>query len=135
LRRARGIQEDMQASARVMAEASQRLAAMEGKLQRLDEEIRDLRQTAQRDAATEQARLEELAQAEAGKIAQAAEQEIAAAAKAARRDLQRYSGELAIELAERRIRETISRDAEKRIVRSFVSDLGDGGGRPRGGSS
>ena len=133
--RTRDIQESMQTSARAMAEASQRLAGIEGKLQRLDEEIQDIRETARRDAAAEQARMEELARAEGGKIAAAAEQEIATAAKAARRELQRYSAELAVGLAEKRIRETISLDAEKRILRSFVSDLGDGGGRSRGESS
>jgi len=127
--RTRAIQENMQASARAMAEASKRLADIEQKLRFLDEEIRDIRLTAQRDAAAEQTRMEELAQVEAGKIAQAAEQEIETAAKAARRELQRYAAELAVGLAEKRIRETISPDAEKRILRSFVSDLGDGSGR------
>jgi F-type H+-transporting ATPase subunit b len=127
--RTRAIQENMQASARAMAEASQRLASIEQKLRFLDEEIGDIRLTAERAAAAEQARMEELARAEAGKIAQAAEQEIETAAKAARRELQRYSAELAVGLAEKRIRETISTDAEERILRSFVRDLGDGSGR------
>jgi F-type H+-transporting ATPase subunit b len=127
--RTRAIQANMQASARAMAEASERLASIEQKLRFLDEEIRDLRITAQKDAAAEQGRMEELARTEAGKIAQAAEQEIATATKTARRDLQRYSAELAVGLAEKRIRETISADAEKRILRSFVSDLGDGSER------
>lgn len=127
--RTRAIQENMQASARAMKEASERLAGIEKKLQYLDEEIRDLRLTAEREAAAEQGRMEELAQAEASKIAQAAEQEIETATKSARRELQRYSAELAVGLAEKRIRETISSDAEKRIVRAFVSDLGDGSGR------
>ena len=127
--RTRAIQENMQASARAMAEASKRLADIEQKLRFLDEEIRDIRLTAQKDAAAEQTRMEELARAESGKIAQAAEQEIETAAKAARRELQRYAAELAVGLAEKRIRETISPDAEKRILRSFVSDLGDGSGR------
>jgi F-type H+-transporting ATPase subunit b len=127
--RTRAIQEHMMASERAMKEASKRLAGIEQKLQYLDEEIRDIRLTAQREAAAEQTRMEEVAQAEASKIAQAAEQEIETAAKAARRELQKYSAELAIGLAEKRIRETISSDAEKRILRSFVSDLGDGSGR------
>ncbi len=127
--RTRTIQENMQTSARAMAEASERLAGIEKKLQQLDEEIQRLRETARRDAAAEQIRMEELAQAETRKISQAAELEIETAAKAARRELQRYSAELAVGLAERQIRETISTDAEKRIFRSFVNDLGDGQGR------
>ena len=130
--RARGIQEEMERSAQAMKEATQRLGHIEEKLQRLDEEIRDLRRAAFQEAAAEQARMEELAQAEAGKIAQAAEQEIATAAKAARRELQRYSAELAVGLAEKRIRESISPDAEQRILRSFVKDLSDHDGSPSG---
>jgi F-type H+-transporting ATPase subunit b len=130
--RAHGIQEELQRSSRAMAESSQRLAGIEEKLQRLGDEIRDLRQAASREAAAEQARMEELAQAEAGKIAQAAEQEIATAAKAARRELQRYAAELAVGLAEKRIRESISPDAEQRMLRSFVNDLTDHDGSPSG---
>ncbi|MGH9784743.1 MAG: hypothetical protein ACRD88_11200 [Terriglobia bacterium] len=130
--RARGIQEEMERSSRAMAESAQRLANIEEKLQRLDDEIRDLRRGALAEAAAEQARMAELAQAEAGKIAQAAEQEIAAAAKAARRELQRYAAELAVGLAEKRIRESISPDAERRLLRSFVSDLNHDG--PQSGS-
>ena len=127
--RARAIQEDMERSARAVAEASQRLTQIEEQLQRLGEEIQRLRQTALQEAAAEQARIEAVAQSESGKIVQAAEQEIAAAAKAARRELQRYTAELAVGLAEKRIRETISLEAEKRILRSFVNDLTDGAGR------
>lgn len=127
--RARAIQEDMERSARAVAEASQRLTQIEEKLQRLGEEIEQLRQTAFQEAAAEQARIEAMAQSESGKIVQTAEQEIATAAKAARRELQRYTAELAVGLAEKRIRETISLDAEKRILRSFVNDLTDGAGR------
>lgn len=130
--RARAIQEDMERSARAVAEVSQRLTQIEEKLQRLDEEIQALHQTAFQEAAAEQARIEAMAQSEAGKIVQAAEQEIAATAKAARRELQRYTAELAVGLAEKRIRETISLEAEKRILRSFVNDLTDSAGRQSG---
>ena len=130
--RARGIREEMERSSRAMAESSQRLTHIEAKLQRLDDEIRDLRQASAREAAAEQVRMEELAQTEAGKIGQAAQQEIATAAKAARRELQRYSAELAVGLAEKRIRESISPDAEQRMLRSFVSDLADQDGSSSG---
>ena len=125
--RARGIQEEMERSSRAMAESAQRLTHIEEKLQRLDDDIQDLRRGALQEASAEQARMEELAQAEAGKIAQAAEQEIATAAKAARRELQRYSAELAVGLAAKRIGESISPDAEQRILRSFVNDLNHDG--------
>ena len=127
--RAQAIREDMARSARALAEGSQRLAHVEKQLKRLDEEIRELRQSALQEAAAERARIDELARAEANKIVLAAEQEIAAAAKTARRELKVFTADLAVGLAEKRIRETISGDAEKRIFRSFVKDLGDDAGR------
>ena len=88
-----------------------------------------MRQSALQEAAAERARIDELARVEANKIVRAAEQEIAAAAKTARRELKVFTADLAVGLAEKRIRETISGDAEKRIFRSFVKDLGDDAGR------
>ena len=130
--RAQAIREEMDRSARAVAEASERLSQIEGKLEHLDEELRQLRQAALQEAGAERARIEATAQSEADKVVQAAEQEIAAAAKAARRELQQYTAELAVGLAEKRIRETISLDSEKRIFRSFVSDLTDSGERKSG---
>ena len=130
--RAQAIREEMDRSARAVAEASERLSQIEGKLEHLDEELRQLRQAALQEAGAERARIEATAQSEADKVVQAAEQEIAAAAKAARRELQQYTAELAVGLAEKRIRETISLDSEKRIFRSFVNDLTGSAERPSG---
>lgn len=129
--RAKTIQEEMKQSARALEEASQRLSQIEETLGRLDDAIRELRQAALGEAAAERDRMEKLAQADAGKIAGAAEQEIAAALKAARRDLQVYTAELAVGLAEKQIRGTLSPETEKRIFRSFLSDLSNDAGRLR----
>ena len=133
--RARAIQEDMQHSARVVEEATERLSEIEGHLQRLDEEILTLRQAALEEAGAERSRIEGLAQADAQKIVRAAEQEIAAAAKAARQELKVYTAELAVGLAEQKIQASISPQAEKRIFRSFVQDLGHNSGRAGGKGS
>ncbi|MBI3894964.1 MAG: ATP synthase F0 subunit B [Acidobacteria bacterium] len=121
--RAKAIQQEMENSAQAMAEATQRLSHIEDKLQRLSEEIQELRRSSLEEAAAERARMEGIATADADKIVKTAEQEIAAAAKAARRELRIYTADLAIELAEKRIRETITPQAEKRIFRSFLEDL------------
>ena len=123
--RGKAIREEMEHSAQAMAEATQRLSSIEDKLQRLDEEIQELRRTALQEAVSERARIAEATKAEADKIVRAAEQEIASAAKAARRELQIYTADLAIGLAGRRIQETITPAAEKRIFRSFLVGLHD----------
>ena len=133
--RGKAIREEMERSAQAMAEATQRLTSIEDKLQRLDEEIQELRRTALQEAVSERARIAEATKAEADKIVRAAEQEIASAAKAARRELQIYTADLAVGLAGRRIQEAITPAAEKRIFRSFVEGLHDDSKRHSGNSS
>jgi F-type H+-transporting ATPase subunit b len=124
--RGEAIREDMRLSSQALEDANKRLSAIEDKLQRLNEEIGSLRNSALEEAATERARIEERSKADAQKISQAAEQEIAAAAKLARQELKVYASELAIGLAEKKIRDSISAESEGVIFRSFLEDLKDG---------
>jgi F-type H+-transporting ATPase subunit b len=123
--REQAIREEMERSRRASEEASARLAVVEEKMKRLDEEIGALRSSAMQEAAAERARLEEMAKTDAQKIAQAAQQEIAAATKVARHDLKVYAAELAIGVAEKKIQASISPESEKGIFRSFLNDLTD----------
>ena len=54
-----------------------------------------------------------------------AEQEIEMAANAARRELKSYVAELAVELAEKKIR--VSKDTDEALVRAFTAHLGKDG--------
>ncbi len=128
LARAQAIREDMERSSNALQDAAQRLSGVEDKLKRLDEEIGSLRHSALQEADGERARIEESAKADARKIALAAEQEIAAAAKVARQELKVYAAELAVSLAEKKIQETISAQADKGIFRSFLQDLSNNSG-------
>ncbi len=126
--RATAIRADMKQSAQALEEASRRLSRIEATLGRLDDAIRELRQAALGESAAERERTEKLAQADTDKITRAAEQEIASALKTARRDLQVYTAELAVGLAEKQIRGALSPESEKRIFRSFLHDLGNASG-------
>lgn len=121
--RAQAIREDMERSAQALEEASRLLTQIEEKLQQLDTEIAGLRRSALEESAAEQSRMEQQAQLEAHKIVQATEQEIQAATKTARQELKAYAVELAIELAQKRIPDSLSPEMDKRMVRSFVQDL------------
>lgn len=129
--RGRLIREDMERSAKVLVDADQRLSRVEEKLRSLDEEITSLRQAALQEAAAEQARIERATATDAGKILVAAEQEIEAAVKAARQELKAYTAELAVELAEKKISDSLTPQAEERILRSFFDELA-GDSRSRG---
>jgi F0F1-type ATP synthase membrane subunit b/b' len=61
--------------------------------------------------------------AEIAKTQAQAEQEIAAAGKAARLELKRYCADLAVGLAEQKIRARMTPETEDELVRGFIRDL------------
>lgn len=121
------IQNGIEEARRASAEASARLAQIEGRLSRLDSEVAALRNTSEAGAAAEDQRLEEAAREDAARIVRTAEQEIDAAARLARRELRAYAAELAVSLAEKKIQVTPATDQE--LVRTFTDRLERDGGR------
>lgn len=121
--RSRQIRKDLVEAEAARQEAETRAADVNRRLANLEAEIAALRQDAAREAASETQRLEQYTTAEIAKIQAHAQQEIAAAAKAARSELKRYSAELAVGLAERKIRDRMTPEAQDTLVRSFVRDL------------
>jgi F-type H+-transporting ATPase subunit b len=112
----------------IRADAERRAAEVDRRLASLGAEIEALR----REAATEQEAQAERARremaAELAKVQLHAEQEIAAAGKQARLELKRYSAELALELAEKKIAARMNPPAQDALVDSFVRQL-DGSAR------
>ncbi len=121
--RSRQIRKDIVEAEAAREQAETRVAEVERRMANLEAEIAALRQEAASEAEAETKRLEQHTAAEIGKIQAHAEQEISAAAKAARMELKRYSAELAIGLAERKIRDRMTPEAEDSLVRGFVRDL------------
>lgn len=80
-------------------QANAELKAVERKMLGLDEEIRQLREQAAREAVAEEEHIRAVIEAERQRILASADREIAAAAAEARRELRRFAGTLAIERA------------------------------------
>jgi len=120
--RTAAIQKAMQEAQKASEEARRRLAEIETRLMKLDVEIGMMRNSAEREAAAEEARIQAAAQEDARKIVAAAEQEIAAAAKAARRQLTAHAAELAVGLAQKQIR--VDAATDQALVRNFGRELG-----------
>ena len=125
--RTAAIQKGMEAARLASEDANRRLREIEDKLGRLNSEITQLEATASAQAEEEAGRLKAAAEEERQRIIQTAEQEIAAAVNAARRDLKAYSAELAVSLAEKRIKVDAAIDQE--LVRDFADQLGRNGNR------
>jgi F-type H+-transporting ATPase subunit b len=109
-------------------EANARLNSVEARLAKLDDQIAGMRTQAEADSAHEERRIRASVEDEKAKIVAAAEAEIQNATRMARRDIQRYAAELAIEQAARKL--VVSAETDRLLVENFARRLGgfDGGG-------
>jgi len=119
------IQKGIEEARKMSEEARQRLSEVEGRLSRLDTEIAGMRREADENARAEEQRVLAAGEEERRRIVAATEQEIAMAANSARRELKTYAAELAVELAEKKIR--VSKDTDEALVRAFTAQLGKDG--------
>jgi len=120
------IQKSLEEARRASEEARERMAQIEARLGRLDEEITQMRLATDKEAAAEEERIKASAGEEAQRIVDSVEQEIAAAAKAARRELTAYAADLAVSLATKQIHVDASTD--RALLRRFAEQLSENGG-------
>jgi len=123
--RTAAIQKGIEEARKMSEEARTRLSEVEGRLSRLDADIAAMRSEAEENAKSEERRIESAGEEERRRIVSSAEQEISMAANAARRDLKSYAAELAIDLAEKKIR--VDQHADEALVREFTTRLGKDG--------
>ena len=100
-------------------EASARLKSVEGRLSQLDSQIAELRSKAEKDLAVEEVRVRNAIEGERKKILAAAEQEIASATAQARRQIQQYAAELAVDQAAKKL--TVSAETDRLLVQEFAA--------------
>ena len=116
------IQKDLVDARTATEQASLRLSGVEARLAKLDDEIAALRAQADKASALDEQRIVASLEEEKQKILAAAEQEIAAATTHARRQLQGYAAELAIEQAARKL--VITAETDRLLVQNFARRLG-----------
>jgi F0F1-type ATP synthase membrane subunit b/b' len=119
--RTAAIQKAMQEAQKASEEARRKLADIESRLAKLDTEIANMRASAEKEAAGEEARIQAAAEEDARKIVQSAEQEIAAAIKTARRELTAYAADLAVGLAQKQIH--VDAATDQSLIQSFAGQL------------
>jgi F-type H+-transporting ATPase subunit b len=124
-RRTSAIQKGIEEARKMSEDARRRLADVEGRLSRLDAEIAAMQREADENAKAEEQRIAAAGEEERKRIVASAEQEIEMAANSARRELKSYVAELAIELAEKKVR--VNKDTDEALVRAFTAQLGKDG--------
>ena len=103
-------------------EANTRLSSVEERLSKLDGQIAELRAQAEKDAAHDHERILASVEEDKKKILASAEQEIASATALARRQIQQYAAELAIDQASRKL--VVSAETDRLLVQNFARRLG-----------
>jgi F-type H+-transporting ATPase subunit b len=121
------IQKHLTDARRATEEASTRMGGVEARLAKLDEQIAALKAQAEKDAALEEQRIKASVEEEKRKILAAAEQEISVATEQARRQIQRYAADLAIEQAARKL--VITPEADRVLVQDFARRLATEGAK------
>lgn len=119
--RTSAIEKGIEEARKMSEEARRRLTEVEARLSRLDTDIAAMRSEAEENAKAEEQRIQAASEEERRRIVTSAEQEIAMAANAARRDLKTYVAELAVDLAEKKIR--VGKDTDEALVERFTVDL------------
>lgn len=129
--RSQGIRKGIADAEKLKAEADQRVAAVNAKMASLESEIQSIRETIRAEGARERERLQREGAAELARIASHVEQEFESMGKAARNALRKYSAELALNLAEQKIRSRMTPDVQDELARSFVQRLANPAVKPQ----
>jgi F-type H+-transporting ATPase subunit b len=123
--RTQDIQKGIEDARKASAEATAKLSEIEARLAKLDGEVTALKNTAEADFSAEEARIKQQAEQDARHVIESAEQEIVAATRSAQRELKTFAAELAVNLAEKKIK--VDPQTDEALVRGFVSQLGKDG--------
>ena len=106
----------------VTEDANKRLAAVEDRLAKLDQDIAAIRSQSEAELRRDEERMKDELETEKKKIIAAAEQEIASASMHAQRDLKQYAAALAIDHAARSL--NLTPETDRALVENFAASLG-----------
>lgn len=110
-------------AARVKQEAAAYAASIEARLANLQKEIEQLRASALSDMSSENERIRRETEQHLNRIREQTAQEVELMTRAATAELRNYAAELALGLAEQRIRSQMNPATQANLAESFLHDL------------
>jgi F-type H+-transporting ATPase subunit b len=123
--RATTIRSELVAASDLRAMATAQLAEIEGKLQTLPAELDALKKQGAEDVVAEQARIAQAAAVERERLIQQTRREVETRLRVARRELTEHAAQLAVQVAEARIKRTITPEDQLRLVERYTTQLGE----------
>jgi F-type H+-transporting ATPase subunit b len=127
--RTAAIQKDITEAQAVKRDAEARAAKVDAQVKSLGADIERFRKESAQEMAHEGERIRLETAAQIQRISDQAAMEIESAGKVARRELRQYSSELALKLAEERLRAKLDSATDSALVDGFVADLGRQGSK------
>ena len=118
------IRQDLVTAAEMREAATAQLAEIERKLETLPAELEALKAQGAEDVKAEQARIAQVAAVERERLLEQTRREIDTRLRIARRELTEHAAQLAVQVAEERIRRSITPDDQMRLVDRYASQLG-----------
>lgn len=126
-----GIKTEIEEAEAARKEAEAELAKMREKMAHLDQELEELQKQADENARREREKIEAEAAAEAEKILSSVKGEMDGLMRSARDELKSYAGELAVELAAKKIRSEMDDRLKEDVVNRFLEDISKSEGGKR----
>ena len=117
------IQKALAESAKIKEEAAAYAASVEARLANLQSEIQKLRENAHSEMTAESERIRRETEHHVQRIKEQSAQEIDLMTRAAKAELRKYAAELAIGLAEERIRFRMNPETQAQLADRFLQDL------------
>ncbi len=117
------IRQDLVAAAELRRTASAELAAIQQHIAALPAELAALKARGEEDVRAEQVRIAEAARIERDRLLDQTRREIAMRLRLARRELTEYAAELAVSVAQERIKRTITPEDQLRLVDRYTTQL------------
>jgi F-type H+-transporting ATPase subunit b len=131
-KRSQNLRHELDEARKASDEARQRMSAVEAKLAGLDHEIAAYRAQIEQDSLEDEKRIKASLKEESERIVTSAEQEINAAALHARRTLQSFAADLAIENAARQLK--LTPETDRALISEFIGQVAGGAGNAKGGT-
>jgi F-type H+-transporting ATPase subunit b len=117
------IQAALAEAAKIKNDAAAYAAGVEARLANMQREIEDLRATAHAEMTAEGERIRRETEHHLQRIREQSVQEIALMTRGAKDELRKYAAELAIGLAEQRIRSRMNPSVQEKLANGFLDDL------------
>ena len=129
--RSQSIRQGIAEAEDIRAKAEASAAEVDRRLASLETEIEKLRSNARQEQAAEAERIRAQSAADLSRIQETATREIESASKGARLELKRYAAQLAVDLAEQKIRRQMTPQLQSTLVENFARDLEHPAASPR----